>query len=176
MGAITTNDEELYHKLLALRSHGMHRDGDMVGTWKYEMRELGFNYRMTDMQAALGVTQLAKLEKFKNRRREIVEYYNDHLGLDHLMEQNYSNACFHLYPVLREDRDEFYYNAKKVGLNLQVHYIPVHTQPYYRNLGFKCGDYPVAEEYYRKTISLPLYPALTDSDIEEIASRINDIL
>ncbi len=175
-GAITTNDEALYYKLLALRSHGMYRDGNMIGTWKYEMRDLGFNYRLTDFQAALGISQLRKLEAFKARRREIVAYYNRELGLEHLQERDFSNACFHLYPVLLADRDDFYKRAKDIGLCLQVHYIPVHTQPYYRQFGFKEGDYPVCEEYYRRTISLPLYPALTDDDVAEIVRRVKSII
>lgn len=175
-GAITTNNEELYKKLLALRSHGMHKDGEMATNWKYEMRELGFNYRLTDIQAALGITQMKKLDKFKKRRREIVEYYNKHLGLPHLEEKEFSNACFHIYPVMIGNREEFYYKAKEAGLNLQVHYIPVHTQPYYKNLGFKEGDFPNAEIYYKKCISLPLYPSLTDKDLREIIKRIKGIL
>ena len=175
-GAITTNSEELYNKLLALRNHGMHRDGEMVGTWKYEMRELGFNYRMTDMQAALGLAQLRKISVFKKRRREIVEYYNQNLGFDHLIEKGFSNACFHLYPVLLADRDDFYQRAKRENLFLQVHYIPVHMQPYYQKLGFKLGDFPLSEEYYRKTVSLPLYPALSDDDVEEIVRRLKRIV
>lgn len=175
-GAITTNNEHLYKKLLALRSHGMHKDGEMTKNWKYEMRELGFNYRMTDIQAALGVSQLKKLDKFKKRRREIVEYYNKNLGLPHLKEKEYSNACFHLYPVMVRSREEFFHKARTVGLNLQVHYIPVHTQPYYRNLGFKEGDYPNAEIYYKKCISLPLYPSLTNCDLKEIVKRVKGLL
>lgn len=175
-GAITTNNEGLYKKLLALRSHGMYKDGEMTTNWKYEMRDLGFNYRLTDIQAALGITQLKKLDKFKKRRREIVDYYNKNLGLPHLVEKEFSNACFHLYPVMVRDREKFYYKAKAAGLNLQVHYIPVHTQPYYKNLGFKEGDYPNAEIYYKKCISLPLYPSLTNCDLKEIVKRVKAIL
>lgn len=171
-GAVTTNDEALYKKLLAYRSHGMHHTQD----WKYDMIELGFNYRMTDVQAALGISQMKKLAQFKKRRREIVDFYNKNLGLPHLIEREFSNACFHLYPVLVEEREAFYHNARKVGLNLQVHYIPVHTQPYYQTQGYKWGDYPNAEEYYNHCISLPLYPDLTDEDLEEIVKRIKEIL
>ncbi len=174
-GAITTNNKNLYDKLLALRSHGMHRDADFPPHY-YEMRELGFNYRLTDIQASLGIEQLKKLNEFKKRRREIVDFYNKNLNLPHLIEKDFSNACFHLYPVLVNNRDEFFNKAKQVGLNLQVHYIPVHTQPYYQNLGFQKGDYPKAELYYSKTISLPLYPDLTDEDLNEIVDRIKGIL
>lgn len=174
-GAITTNDRELYDKLRALRAHGMHKDGDMALTWEYEMRELGYNYRMTDMQAALGLAQLRRLDTFKKRRREIVDYYNSHLGLPHLKENSFSNACFHLYPILVENRREFYFAARKKGLNLQVHYIPVHLQPYYARFGYKKGDYPKAEAYYDRCISLPLYPALQGDDLEEIVRRIREI-
>jgi len=176
-GAVTTNDPELYAKLRAFRAHGIHKDGEMAHTWEYEMRELGFNYRITDFQCALGVSQLRKLNEFKRRRREIVAYYNDNLGLPHLVEREFSNACFHLYLVLVENRREFYFKAREAGLNLQVHYIPVHTQPYYREkFGYKTGDYPNAEAYYAKCISLPLYPSLTDEDLEEIVRRLKGIL
>ena len=175
-GAVTTNNEELYKKLLAFRSHGMHKTGEMQNTWEYEMRELGYNYRMTDIQAALGISQLKKLEQFKERRREIVDFYNKNLGLPHLTEKEYSAACFHLYPVLVENRKEFYFKAKEKRLNLQVHYIPVHLQPYYQRLGYKKGDYPKAEAYYDKCISLPLYPSLTDSELTFIVKALKEIV
>lgn len=171
-GAVTTNDKELYEKLLAYRSHGMHH----TKNWEYDMIELGFNYRMTDVQAALGVSQLKKLDKFKKRRREIVEFYNKNLDLKHLEEKDFSNACFHLYPVLVENREKFYLEARKVGLNLQIHYIPVHLQPYYKRFGYKQGDYPKAEKYYSQCISLPLYYDLSDDDLIEITNRIKSIL
>ena len=175
-GAVVTNDEELYRKLCAFRAHGMHKDGDMVNDWRYEMRELGYNYRMTDVQAALGISQMKRLNAFKKRRREIVDFYNKNLNLPHLTEKDFSNACFHLYPILVENREKFYFDARKMGLNLQVHYIPVHTQPYYQALGYKWGDYPIAENYYNHTISLPLYPELTDEDLVEIVKRIKSVI
>ena len=175
-GAVCTNNEELYKKLLAFRSHGMHKDGAMKNNWEYEMRELGYNYRMTDIQAALGVSQLKKLNFFKKRRREIVDYYNNNLGLPHLIEKEFSNACFHLYPVMVRNRAEFYKRAHAEKLNLQVHYIPVHTQPYYKEQGYNWGDFPNAEIYYKKCISLPLYPDLKNSDLDEIIRRIKEIL
>ncbi len=175
-GAVTTNNEDLYKKLCAFRAHGMHKDGEMLNDWRYEMRELGYNYRMTDVQAALGISQLKRLEDFKKRRREIVDFYNKNLGLPHLIEKDFSNACFHLYPILVENRKEFYFKAKEKGLNLQVHYIPVHTQPYYLKLGYKWGDYKYAEDYYNHCISLPLYPDLTDEDLDEIVRRIKEII
>ncbi len=171
-GAVTTNDETLYKKLLAYRSHGLHN----TELWKYDMTELGLNYRLTDVQAALGITQLKKLDRFKKRRREIVDYYNENLGLTHLIEQNFSNACFHLYVILVENRENFYIDLRKVGLNSQVHYIPVHTQPYYQQFGYKWGDYPNAERYYERCISLPLYYGLKDRDLREIVRRIKNIL
>lgn len=171
-GAVTTNDEKLYKKLLAYRSHGMHHTQD----WCYDMIELGLNYRMTDIQAALGVSQLKKLNKFKKRRREIVAYYNKNLGIKHLEEEKFSDACFHLYPILVENRKEFYHKAKKAGLNLQIHYIPVHLQPYYRQFGYKASDYPNAEEFYAHCISLPVYYDLTKADLKEIVRRIKNIL
>lgn len=171
-GAVTTNDKDLYEKLLAYRSHGMHH----TEHWKYDMVELGLNYRMTDVQAAMGITQLKKLEKFKQRRREIVDFYNKNLDVNHLIEQDFSNACFHLYPILVEDRKEFYLKARECGLNLQVHYIPVHTQPYYRQFGYKQGDFPNAENYYAHCISLPLYYDLQNKDLKEIVRRIKGLL
>lgn len=175
-GAVVTNNKELYEKLCAYRSHGMHKDGEMANTWEYEMRELGYNYRMTDVQAALGISQLKRLDEFKKRRREIVDFYNKNLNIEHLIEKDFSNACFHLYPILIENRKDFYFKARQKGLFLQVHYIPVHTQPYYQTQGYKWGDYPKAEEYYNHCISLPLYPDLTDEDLEEIVKRIKELL
>ncbi len=174
-GAVTTNSPELYEKLLALRGHGMHHEvpGETLEPWEYRMEELGFNYRLNDVQAALGLSQLKRLDTFRQRRRAIVAFYNEHLGWPHLIERDFSEACFHLYPVRVEKRAAFYHKAREMGLNLQVHYIPVPTQPYYQRLGAVCGA--AAADYYAHCISLPLYPDLTDADLEEIVRRLQKV-
>jgi perosamine synthetase len=187
-GAITTNSEELYKKLLILRTIGITKDPAMMlkhdGPWYYEMHHLGFNYRMTDMQAALGLSQLQKLDNFVDKRRELVDLYKmllaDDKRFSYLEEKDYSQAAFHLFPLLIK-HDHISMNKKQVfealrarGLIVQVHYIPVHLQPFYKNFGFKEGDYPVAENYYQQAISLPLYPSLTFSDVHYIVETIKD--
>ncbi|MDR1551261.1 MAG: UDP-4-amino-4,6-dideoxy-N-acetyl-beta-L-altrosamine transaminase [Holosporaceae bacterium] len=182
-GAITTNNERLYEKLLLLRSHGIAKSPDMdvkYGRWYCEMRELGFNYRMTDLQAALGISQLKRLEEFKKKRHRIVSMYHDLFSRDSrvafLKEKDFSCACFHLCPALINfkelaiDKRKFVDHLFDAGLRLQVHYMPVHLHPYYRSLGFKEGDYPNAEIYYSQTISLPLYCDLSDNDIHYIVN------
>lgn len=189
-GAITTNNKELYEKLLSLRSHGMTKNADKLtkndGSWYYEMQELGFNYRLTDIQAALGISQLEKIDEFKKKRRNAVNEYKKLLEDDerfsYLEEKEFSNACFHLFPLLinfdkiKMNKKEVFETLKNNGLFLQVHYIPVHNQPYYKNLGFNDGDFPNTEEYYKKTISLPLYPSLTKQDIKEIIKRVKKVI
>lgn len=189
-GAITTNSEKLYKKLLLLRSHGINKNPAEMkcpdGAWSTEMQCLGYNYRMTDIQAAFGITQLRRLNDFKAKRRHLSELYAAFFKKDDrvrfLQERADSDACLHLYPVLVDfeklhiDKHEFFERLKKSGLNLQVHYMPVYMHPYYRELGYELGLCPNAENYYRQTISLPLYPDLNDSDIEEIAQRFSKVL
>lgn len=189
-GAITTNNKDLYEKLLELRNHGMTKNPDKLtkndGSWYYEMQSLGFNYRMTDIQAALGVSQIQKLSKFLKKRRQIFDWYREEFSdsdiFSMLEEPEYSYACFHLCPLLIDfdkvkiSKKELFEALQERGINLQVHYIPVHTQPYYKAMGYKEGDFPKAEEYYRKTISLPLYPGLTRSDVKYITKTIKELL
>ena len=188
-GAITTNNKELYDKLVMLRSHGITKDPDLLsenpGPWFYEMQSLGFNYRMTDLQAALGISQLAKLEHFKARRNEIIRLYNDALGHIEgisIPPEDDNDSCFHLY-VIRIDfkklgitRKEAMNMLREKGIGTQVHYIPVHTQPYYRKkFGYGWGDLPISENYYSQILSLPLYPAMSDDDVERVISVIKKL-
>ena len=190
-GAITTNDESLYKRLLQLRSHGVTKDTELLtqnpGPWYYEMHSLGFNYRMTDMQAALGYSQLLKLEHFRERRQSIVDRYNEAFdGIPHikLPYKNFEQiSCFHLY-VLQIDfekigitRKDFMKKLVDKGIGTQVHYIPVHTQPYYKkHYGYKTGDYPIAEQYYEMALSLPLHLSMTDVDVDKVIFTINEIM
>jgi dTDP-4-amino-4,6-dideoxygalactose transaminase len=145
------------------------------------MQEIGFNYRMSEIQAALGISQLKKIEQFKRKRRHIVSRYKELFSGDErisfLKETEFSNACWHICPVfidfikLKIDKKKFFDDMCDAGLRLAVQYIPVHLHPHYRGLGFAPGDYPMAENYYRQTVSLPLYCDLTDDDIDCIAER-----
>jgi len=188
-GAITTNDEKLYRRLQMLRTHGITKN-DMSqnpGPWYYEMQDLGFNYRLTDIQAVLGTSQMKKLDGFVIRRREIVAMYNNAFkGLDNCQipfESPGLESSFHLY-VLKIDykkvgltRSEVMTKLKERGIGTQVHYIPVHTQLYYQqNFGFKEGDFPISEEYYQHAISLPLYPKMTDEDVQRVIEAITALL
>jgi dTDP-4-amino-4,6-dideoxygalactose transaminase len=189
-GAIMTNSEKLYKKLVMLRSHGVTKENESMsqnpGDWYYEMQYLGFNYRMTDFQASLGISQLKKLDKFAKRRREIVDKYNRALKeLDWLktpVECHPGHSVFHLY-VLQIDFKKIAKTRKEVmdilrskSVGTQVHYIPVHTQPYYKNkYNYNWGDYPVAEEYYQKALSIPLYPKMNDDDVDYVIESVKGL-
>lgn len=190
-GAVTTNSDELYQKLLMLRSHGVTKDESILtknpGPWYYEMHSLGFNYRMTDMQAALGVTQLQKLDFFKKRRREVIAMYNkafvDMKYLKTPYEPDNVCSCFHLYVTqidfesLGKSRAQVMKELRDKGIGTQVHYIPVSTQPFYKNtFGYKDGDFPVAEKYYEQELSLPLYPGLSDDDVDTVIKAVKEVV
>lgn len=190
-GVVTTNDEGLYKKLLMLRSHGTTKNPELLtanpGPWYYEMQMLGFNYRMTDMQGALGYSQLQKLPFFKKRRREIVAQYNQAFGgMDYLKtpyEPENVSSCFHLYAVqidfvaLGKGRRQVMQELMEKGVGTQVHYIPVHCQPYYKkSFGYRSGDYPKAEEYYAKALSLPLFPGMSNDDVKLVIDAVKEVV
>jgi len=186
-GAVTTNDSDLFERLKMLRSHGIFRDfraGDMVpGPWYYEMRELGFNYRLTDIQAALGVSQMLKLNWFVQRRREIVDRYNAAFRNVAWLTVPYEppglRSAFHLY-VLKIDfqsigleRAQVIGALREKGIGTQVHYIPVYLQPYYRRTyEYAPGLCPRAEAYYAQALSIPLFPAMTDAETVRVIDSV----
>ena len=179
-GAVLTNQKDLYQRLLLFRNHGITKDKKKMasydGPWYYEMQKLGFNYRMTDFQCALGISQLRKLEKFLKRRREIVDIYNKELskvnGIILPIEKPNIKSSWHIYYIRLKDpkrRKNLFEKLRKYNIGVQVHYIPIHFQPYYKeNFGHKVGDYPKAEDYYQSTITLPLYPKIMNSEIQYI--------
>jgi len=188
-GMITTNSKELYEKLNLLRSHGITRDQNRLaenhGGWYYEMQTLGYNYRITDLQCALGISQLKKVDRFIQRRREIAKIYNREfkdLPIELPTEpEGYINS-YHLYVIRLTDeaklnRKELYDYLKSQNIYCQVHYIPVHTLPYYREkLGYNWGDYPQAEGHYKNALSLPIYPSMTDEEVEYVISKLKEVL
>ncbi|WP_047980874.1 UDP-4-amino-4,6-dideoxy-N-acetyl-beta-L-altrosamine transaminase [Ornithinibacillus contaminans] len=189
-GIITTNNKLYYDKLKQFRSHGITRDKTLLkeyhGPWYYEMQFLGYNYRMTDIQAALGTSQLNKLDMFIEKRRKIVKQYNDAFRiLDEVtipFQSRDSKSSWHLYVLQLEteklccDRKEMFEALQKVGIGVNVHYIPVHYQPYYQKLGYRNGEYPISEEVYSKIITLPLFPGMVNEDVEYIIRNVKDLI
>ena len=179
-GMVTTNDEELYKKLCLYRTHGITKDVALLhenhGGWYYEMQELGFNYRMTDFQAALGVSQLSRANTGLSRRQEIANRYDeafqDIQGIKIPYRAGNVYHAFHLYVIQVEDRLGLYNYLRANKILAQVHYVPVHLQPYYRELGNKSGDCPVAEEYYKHCLSLPMFPTLTDEEQQYVIDSV----
>lgn len=179
-GMVTTNSKELYDKLRLLRTHGITKESmeENHGLWYYEMQELGFNYRLTDIQSALGITQLAKNNKGVERRQEIAARYQEAFS-DKIAYQvnqlDFYNA-YHLFIIEIEARKELYDYLREQKIYSQIHYIPIHTLPYYKRIGYEEADLRHAEEYYSKCISLPMYPTLSDSEQEYIIKSIFDFL
>lgn len=182
-GMITTNSEELYKKLLTLRTHGITKDNmslniakaDQQGLWYYEQQELGYNYRMTDIQAALGNSQLTRAEDGVVKRNSIAQkYYKAFEGTKvrcQTIPQNTYHA-YHLFVIEVENRKGLYDFLREQKIYSQIHYIPVHLMPYYQELGWKEGDCPDAENYYKNCLSLPMYPTLTDEEQQFVIDQV----
>jgi len=187
-GLAFTNSDKLKDMMNLYRTHGVTKDSskytaDFDGPWKYEQVGLGFNYRMTDLQAALGISQLERLDSFISRRRELVAYYNEKLsGINGLIlpsSEQISNSSWHLYVVRIEDgsrRLEVFNKLREMNIGVNVHYIPIHLQPHYRELGFRKGDFPISEHYYEGCITLPMYPDLTFDQIDYISECLRKVL
>ena len=188
-GMVLTNNHDLYEKLRLYRSHGITRDSNLMsrndGSWYYEQIDLGYNYRVTDMQAALGTSQMKRLPEFLQQRRYLAKRYNELLAdlpltLPYQMEG--TNSSWHLYVAcFCEDasltkKERLFQEMKKHGITLNMHYIPVHLQPYYRNMGFVHGDFPVSEAYYEKAFTLPLYYGLSDEEQVTVVEALRDSL
>ena len=191
-GAVTTNNEELYKKIVLAHTHGITHDEDLMeeapheGIWYYEQISLGYNYRLTDFQAAMLSSQLKKLDDFKTKRKRIVAKYNDAFkdlsGIIVQKEIEKSDTCRHLY-IIRLDLDklnctrrEFFDAMSAENVQCQIHYVPVYWFPYYKHLGYKEGLCPNAEEVYKGILSIPLYPSLSDSDVDDVIEAVKKLV
>lgn len=186
-GMLLTQQPEIAVKLELLRSHGITRDSKLLedtsaGAWYYEQQDLGYNYRMTDIQAALGTSQAKRLPEFLSRRRTLAARYEKlltALPVTSQLQHPSTLSAYHLYPIRvqgTETRKTIFDALRGKGIGVNVHYIPVHTQPYYRRLGFTWGDFPAAEAYYREAISLPMFPGLTDAQQDYVVASLAQAL
>lgn len=189
-GMVVTNRADLYERLLLYRSHGITRDpalmtGTPHGPWYYQQVALGYNYRMTDIQAALGWSQLQRVDEFVRRRRELAERYDRLLaGLPLTLprQREKGASAWHLYVVrlrlaaLTKTHRQVFEELRVAGIGVNLHYIPVHTQPYYQALGFRPGGFPAAESYYSEAVSLPMYYGLSDEEQDTVARVLREVL
>ncbi len=189
-GLLTTQSGELAERLRRLRSHGITRDPALMtqpsdGPWYYQQLELGYNYRMTDIQAALGLSQLTRLHAFVARRRELAARYDQllkDLPVTLPVAQHGAESAWHLYPVrlqlerLQGDHASIFTALREAGIGVNLHYIPVHVQPYYQQRGFATGDFPEAERYYREAVSLPLYADMSDEQQNQVVQALKNAL
>jgi len=190
-GMITTNSDELYQELLKLRTHGITRAPQLLeenhGGWYMEMQELGYNYRIPDMLCALGITQLQRADAGLARRKGIAKVYDEAFvnvagievlgtAAEALTEDGTTGHAYHLYVIKVADRKGLYDFLREHNIFAQVHYIPAHTMPYYRNQGYKKGDFPEAEAYYSECLSLPMYPSLTAEEQEFVIEKVKEFV
>jgi len=189
-GMVITNRLDLYEKLVRLRTHGITRNpklmqGESHGLWYYQQLDLGFNYRMTDIQAALGASQVRRLDEFVSHRRQLATRYNQLLQDFPLVlpwQHPDTKSSWHLYIIrlqldqINKTHSQVFSELRQLGIGVNLHYIPVHTQPYYQKLGFKIGDFAESEKYYQEAISLPIYYRLSSQHQERIVTVLQNIL
>lgn len=187
-GIITTNSEKCYEKLKRFRTHGISRTpySEAQGGWYYEMTELGYNYRITDLQAALGVSQLKKLDDFVARRSEVAKKYNEAFqnipGLILPKQLEGTSSGWHLYMIqfdqrlVKKSRKQIFEEMRALNIGVHVHYIPVYWHPYYQQLGYQKGICPKAEKWYEQALTLPVFPGMTDQDVEDVIKGLTDIV
>ena len=188
-GAAMTNDAQLAQHMWRLRSHGITRDETQFeqpadGDWSYQQIELGFNYRITDIQCALGLSQLQRLDDFIQRRHELVQRYHELLAdcaVSTPVCQSWAKSSWHLYVITLQQQDmnyrkQVFQRLRKAGIGVNVHYIPVHTQPYYQAMGHQPGDCPQAMQYYRRCLSLPMHPGLDSTQQQYICNTLQHVL
>jgi UDP-4-amino-4,6-dideoxy-N-acetyl-beta-L-altrosamine transaminase len=190
-GMALTNNENYYGKLKMFRTHGIVKENKKMrrneGEWYYEMQSLGYNYRLTDFQCALGISQFKKLEKFVERRRDIANKYNEAFSeiteIKIPYEKRNVKSTYHLYVIqlnlerFKVDRKAIFDALRAENIGVHVHYIPLHLQPYYQEkFGYKHGDFPIAEEYYKRAITLPLFPKMNDGDINDVIDAVKKVI
>lgn len=185
-GAVLTNRQELHQKLILFAKHGVTRDphqmsGESHGPWYYQQVELGYNYRLSDLHAALGLSQIQKLDSFIDKRRALAKNYQDklvNLPITLPLVSALDNSAWHLYMIelTQHDRKHVFQKLhdRKIGVN--VHYIPIHLQPYYQQLGFNEGDFPVSEQFYNNALTLPLFPDMTLSEQNKVIDVLHEML
>ncbi len=182
-GMITTANEKLYQQLMRLRSHGITKDAEYLGehvdeAWYYQMTELGYNYRLTDIQCALGLSQLKKADQGLIRRKEIASIYDkafENVGLKHLINPTGFSNAYHLYVIEVENRKEVYDYLRANSIYAQIHYLPVHQLSYYKSLGYDSKAFPNANHYYERCISLPMFPTLKDEEQAFVIEKVLEV-